>query len=118
MYSTEEIYRLQFDDEFFFEEGDKYCLVSMFGKEFQKRDLVNQANFCVLQILSAYKDNKIDKNTANHLINKVDALEYSEDMLGPERCIKKLNKEIIEDSLNIPFFNSLGVLCEDLYDYY
>ena len=118
MYSIEDIHRLQFDNKYFIEEGDKYCLVSLFGKELSQKDLKNQANFCILQIIRAYKENKIDKNTANHLINKVDALEYSEDMLGPERCIQKLNKEIIEDSLNIPFFNSLCVLCDDLYDAY
>ena len=104
------------DDSFRQREGDKYCLVSLQGRELSKRDLINQNNFCVLQTINAYKENKIDKNNANRILNKIDALVYAEDMLGVENLIKKLNREIIEEELHIPHFNYLCVICEDLYD--
>lgn len=115
MYSINQIQRLQLDNEFYEEENEKYCLVSLQGKILTNTDVSNQANFCILQILKAYKEKKIEKNYANFLINKIDAIEYSIDMLGVETVIKKLNKEIIEEELHIPFFNSLCVRCDDIY---
>ena len=115
MYSINEIQRLQLDNEFYEEENEKYCLVSLQGKILTNTDVLNQANFCILQTLKAYKEEKIEKNYANFLINKIEAIEYSIDMLGAEIVIKKLNKEIIEEELHIPFFNSLCVRCDDIY---
>ena len=119
MYSMSDIKRLQLDDDFYQSENDKYCLVSfsyITEQVLTKVDLKNQANFCVLQTIRAYKEEKIDKNRANFILNKIDALEYSEDMLGVEATINKLNKEIIGEELHIPFFNSLCVECGDLFD--
>lgn len=116
MYTIEEIARLQMSESFRESEGDKYCLISLQGRELSIKDAHNQANFCILQVINAYKDNKIDKNNANRIINKIDALVYSLDMLGADKVIYKLNKEVIEEELHIPFFNSICVLCEDLYD--
>ena len=118
MYSIEEVKRLQWDEEFFNEEGDKYCLVSIIGKDINSTDVENQANFCILKIINALKKDYISDLEANHLINKVDALEYSTDLLGPKRIIEKINKEIIEDELHIPHFNSLCVFCGDIYAVY
>ena len=115
MYSINQIQRLQLDNEFYEEENEKYCLVSLQGKILTNTDVSNQANFCILQTLKAYKEEKIEKNYANFLINKIEAIEYSIDMLGAETVIKKLNKEIIEEELHIPFFNSLCVRCDDIY---
>ena len=115
MYSINEIQRLQLDNEFYEEENEKYCLVSLQGKILTNTDVLNQANFCILQTLKAYKEEKIEKNYANFLINKIEAIEYSIDMLGAEIVIKKLNKEIIEEELHIPFFNFLCVRCDDIY---
>lgn len=118
MYSIEQIKKLQYDNDFYNQEGDKYCLVSLFGKELTSKDVENQANFCILQIINHLKKDFITKNKANFLINKIDAFEYSLDLLGPEKVIEKINKEIIEDELNIPHFNSLCVLCGEVYDSY
>ena len=116
MYSIEQIKRLQRDDSFYEEEGDRYCLVSLIGKDISPKDVENQANFCVLQIIEALKKDYITKKQANDLINKVDVFEYSIDLLGPERVIEKLNKEIIEVELHIPHFNLLCVVCGEFYD--
>lgn len=116
MYTLQQIKALQTNNDFFISEGDKYCLVSMIGRELSKEDVNNQANFCILQIIDAYKKNYLTSSQANDLINKVDVFEYSTDLLGPKKVIYKINKEIIEDSLHIPHFNSLCVLCGDLYD--
>ena len=119
MYSIEQIKRMQMDEEYFIEEGDRYCLVKIIPqKTFEKKDVENQANFCILQIIKALKEEFITKEKANELINKIDAFEYSVDMIGEERVIQKLNKEIIEQELHIPYFNSLCVLCSDVYDIY
>lgn len=115
MYSLSEIRKLQLNNEFYEEETDKYCLVSLQNKYLKEEDLKNQANFCVLQTIRAYKEKKIDKFRADFILNKIDAIEYSEDMIGIDMAIQKLNKEIIGDELHIPFFNSLCVRCDDLY---
>ena len=115
MYSMNDIQRLQLDEEFYQNENDKYCLVALENKHLALSDLQNQSNFCVLQTIQAYKEKKIDKNRANFILNKIDAIEYSENMIGIERAIEKLNKEIIGEELHMPFFNSLCIICEDLY---
>lgn len=119
MYSIKQIKEMQINEEYFINEGDKYCLVKIIPQKiFTKQDVENQANFCILQIIKALKEDLLSKEEANNLLNKIDALEYSTDMIGTERVIKKLNKEIIEEELHIPYFNSLCVLCSDLYDIY
>lgn len=116
LYTMDDIVRLQMDDSFRESEGDRYCLVGLQGRELSKKDLSNQANFCILQTINAYKEKKINNNDANRIINKIDALVYSEDMLGVKRVIEKLNNEIVEEELHIPHFNSLCILCGELYD--
>lgn len=116
MYSMTEIKKLQTDFQFRENQENKYCLVSLQGKTLSKKDVENQCNFCILQILTAYENEYIDARKANLLIETVETYEYTYDLLGPERTISKLNKEIISDSLRTPFFNSLCVICEDLYD--
>lgn len=116
MYSIEQIKRLQIDEDFYESEGDKYCLVSLAGKELSSKDVSNQANFCVLQVIRALKKDFLSSKEANDLINKIDVFEYSVDLLGPEKVIFKMNKEIVEKALHIPHFNSLCVLCGDLFD--
>lgn len=118
MYSIEEIKKLQLDDIFYENEMEKYCLVSLFGKEITNKDVENQANFCILQIIDALKKNYLTGKEANDLINKIDVFEYALDLLGPEKVISKLNKEIIEEELHISHFNSLCVVCGELYDDY
>jgi hypothetical protein len=115
MYSIEQIKRLQIDEDFYKHEGDKYCLVSLLGKEITKNDVENHINFCILQIINYLKKGFLSKKKANFLINKIDAFEYSLDLLGPEKVVEKLNKEIIEDEFHIPHFNSLCVLCGEVY---
>ena len=118
MYSIDEIKRLQLDEDFYEEEGDKYCLVSLIGKDISSKDVENHANFCILQIINSLKKNYLTAKKANDLINKIDAFEYSIDLLGPDKIVLKMNKEIIEDELHIPHFNSLCVLCGEVYDNY
>lgn len=115
MYTIDEIKQLQLNEEFYISEGDRFCLVSPQGKELNGQIMDNQAKFCVLQTLSAYKDGKIDKNQANYIIDKIDTIIYAVDMLGIEKVIDKLNKEVIEEELRIPFFNSICIDCDDLY---
>ena len=118
MYSIEEVKRMQSDEDFFYQEGEKYCLVSLFGRELTFDDVENQSNFCILQVIDAYKKNFLSSKEVNYIINKIDLFNYSKDLLGPERVIDKLNKEIIEEELHIPHFNSLSVICEEVYDSY
>lgn len=116
MYSISQIKELQINEDYLKQEEEKYCLVSLEGKTLTNEDVENQCNFCILQILNAYKKDYISSKKANDLINMVETFEYTTDLLGAEKTISKLNKEIITDNLNTPFFNSLCVLCEDLYD--
>ena len=118
MYSIDEIKRLQKDESFYEKEGDKYCLVSLIGKTLSEKHVENQANFCILQIINALKNNYLSGKEANSLINKIDALQYSTDLIGPDKVIEKLNKEIIEEELHIPHFNSLCIICSEIYDNY
>ena len=118
MYSIEQIKRLQYDEEYYEQEGDKYCLVSLLGKDITKKDVENQANFCILQIIKALIKNYLTGKKANDLINKVDVFEYSLDLLGPEKTIEKMNNEIIGKELHMPYFNSLCVICGEYFDNY
>lgn len=116
MYSINDIQRLQTDENFYLNESEKYCLVSIDNKSLTFNDVQNQCNFCILRIVRDYKNGFLDRDSANSLINKIDAFEYSKDMLGPEKVISKLNREIIQESLHVPYFNQLCVVCDDLYD--
>ena len=115
MYSIEEIQRLQTDEEFLIDEGDKFCLISPIGREITEDIVSNQAKFCVIQTINAYKENKIGKDLANYIINKIDAIVYSIDMLGCERVIQKLNVEVIQEELFTPHFDYICILCDELY---
>lgn len=115
MYSIEEIQRLQYDEEYYIDEGDRFCLISPIGREIGPQITSNQAKFCVLQTINAYKENKIGKDLANYIIDKIDAIYYSTDMLGYEQVIKKLNYEIMEEELNTPHFNYICISCDELY---
>ena len=54
----ETIINLQKDEKLLEKEGDKYCLVSLESKySFSKKDVENQANFAVIEIITAYKRN-------------------------------------------------------------
>lgn len=117
MYSISDVNRLQTDDEFFKSENEKYCLVSLRGKQITLKDVENQCNFCILTILTHYKKGFIEGHQANHLINVLETFEYSVDLLGPDTVINKINKEIISEQLNTPYFDQLCVLCDDLYDF-
>lgn len=116
MYSMADIKRLQVDSQFRENQENKYCLVSLQGKTLSKEDVENQCNFCILQVLNAYENKYISSREANVLIETIETYEYTYDLLGPDKIISKLNKEIMSDSLKTPFFNSLCVVCEDLYD--
>lgn len=114
MYTQKEIKLLQLDKAYRTAEQDRFCLVTMPFRDLTKKDVENQAKFCVLQVLDTYREDKIDSHEANRIINKIDALLYSCDMLGNDRIIVKLNKEIIEEELRMPYFNSLVIECDDL----
>lgn len=116
MYTQNEIKLLQIDKKYRNAEEDRFCLVTMPFRDLTKQDVENQAKFCVLQVLDTYRDKKINSNDANRIINKIDALLYAHDMLGSQRIIEKLNKEIIEEELRLPYFNSLVIECDDLND--
>jgi len=116
MYSINDIQRLQTDEEFFIAENERYCLISLENKILTYDDVQNQCNFCILRIVRDYKNGFLDRDSANDLINKIDAFEYSKDMLGPDKVISKLNREIVQESLRVPYFNQLCVVCDDLYD--
>lgn len=117
MYSMNEIHRLQTDEEFFIQENEKYCLVSLDGKDISLDDVKNQCNFIILTIITHLKRNFINPIKANRLIEELDALEYSASLIGFERTIKKINKEIVEGQLRTPYFNQLCIVCDDLYDF-
>lgn len=116
MYTQNEIKLLQIDKKYRNAEENRFCLVTMPFRDLTKQDVENQAKFCVLQVLDTYRDEKINSNDANRIINKIDALLYAHDMLGSQRIIEKLNKEIIEEELRLPYFNSLVIECDDLND--
>lgn len=117
MYTLNQIHQLQTDNQYLTQEENKYCLVSLIGKTLTTQDVTNQCNFTILQIIRALQNKNINKKTANFLINTLETYEYTTDMLGPDRTIQKINKEIIEQQLNTPHFHSLCIKCDDLYDY-
>lgn len=111
----ETIINLQKDEKLLEKEGDKYCLVSLESKHsFSKKDVENQSNFAVIEIITAYKRGFITGDEANTLINKIDTYEFSYDLLGPEKTIQKLNYEIIGEGLKMPSFHYLCVECDSL----
>lgn len=111
----ETIIKLQKDKKFLEKEGDRYCLVSLDSKhEFNKRDVENQSNFAVIEIITAYKRGFLGSDEANYLINKIDTYEFSYDLLGPEKTIQKINYEIIGEGLKMPSFHYLCVECDSL----
>lgn len=117
MYSINQVQQLQTNPQYLEQEENRYCLISLIGKQLTNKDVENQCNFTILQIIRALQNNNIDKHKANTLINTLETYEYTTNMLGPEKTIQKINKEIIETHLNTPYFNSLCIECEDLYDH-
>lgn len=115
MYTMDEIVRLQTDTEFRIDEGDRFCLVAADYREIDETTVSNQAKFCVLQTINGYKDGSLTKDQANYIINKIDAIVYSIDMLGAKRVIEKLNNEVIGEELCTPHFNYLCIECDELY---
>ena len=117
MYLKSEIDKLKLNDTFYENEGDKYCIVNLHqGYKVTSKDIHNHANFCILQLVRAYRENKIESYMFNKILDKIELFVYAEDILEHRQIIDKLNKEIIEEEFHIPYFNSLCILCEDLYD--
>ena len=116
MYTMNEIIRLQNDEDFLEQELNRFCLVEKKTEKIDSTIVSNQAKFCVLQVIGDYKQNKITRERANYIINKVDAIIYAEDMLGSQRIVEKLNKEVIGDELYVPFFDAVCIECGKLYD--
>ena len=117
MYSMNQIRELQTNQQYFEDESERYCLVSLQNKELTFKDVENQCNFCILRIITDYKRGVLDSDNANFLINKIDTFEYMKDFLGPQKTIHKLNSEIIQDGLHLPHFHQLCIVCDDLYDF-
>lgn len=118
MYSINDVKRMQQDEDYFFEQNERYCLISLSNRELDFDDVENQANFCILQTINAYKNGYLSPKDVNRIINKIDVFNYSKDLLGPDKVIDKLNKEIIEEELHTPHFNSLCIPMEEIYDSY
>ena len=118
MYSIDDVKRLQKDNDFFYEEGEKYCLISYQGRDLSLDDVENHCNFCIFQTIDAYKKGFLTPKDVNRIINKIDVFNYSKDILGADKVIFKLNQEIIGEELHTPHFNSLCVPMEELYDSY
>lgn len=116
MYSISQIQELQRNQAYFEDENEKYCLVSLQNKELNYKDVENQCNFCILRIINDYKRGLLSSQDANSLINKIETFEYMKDFLGPLKTIHKLNSEVVQEGLHLPFFNQLCVVCSDLYD--
>ena len=117
MYSINQVQQLQTNPQYLKQEENRYCLVSLIGKQLTTTDIENQCNFAILQIIRALQNKNITPQKANQLINTLETYEYTQDMLGPQKTIEKINKEIIEQNLNTPHFHSLCIKCDDLYDY-
>lgn len=118
MYSIDQIKRLQVDEDYYSTESNKYCLTQNFVKDnLTFQDVENHCNFCILRILNDYKNGFLSSDDANELIDQIDVFEYSKDLLGAPKVIDKLNREIIQERLHLPYFNQLCVKCDELYDF-
>lgn len=113
--SLEEIKRLQYDPDYLLEVSESICLIEFDADRINQRVFTTHINFVIVQIIISLNKEFIDGRLANHLLNKVDALFDSTDMLSFERIIQKLNSEIVEDMLGMPYFNKMAVMCDDLY---
>lgn len=117
MYSKTEIDRLKISENFLDEEENRYCIVALQGnRKLTVQDVHNHANFCILQLVRAYRNKNINVYDFDRILDKIDLFIYAIDMLGPNQVIDKLNKEVIGEEFHIHYFNSLCVVCEELYD--
>ena len=94
------------------------CLVEFDPNLINERTFTIHTNFIMVEILIALRNSYIDGTLANFLLNKVDALYDSTDMLSRETIIKKFNSEIVEDMLGVPYFNKLAVICKEYFNQY
>lgn len=113
--TIEEIKKLQYDPSFLSEVSESICLIEFDSDRINQRTFISHVNFVILQIIISLKKDFIDNGLANHLLNKVDALYDNTDLLPYERIMQKLNTEIVEDMLGIPYFNKMAIICDDLY---
>lgn len=114
-FSLQDIRDFQYNSEELDEIVNTICLVEFDPQLVNERNFIIHSNFIMIEILLALNNDILDKNTANHLLNKVDALYDSTDMLTMERIIQKFNSEIVEDMLGVPYFNKIAIMCDDLY---
>lgn len=114
-YSLEDIKGFQYNQTALKEAIEHICLVEFESSLINDSIFTIHINFVILEILQALKKQYIDAKTANFLLNKVDALYSATDLLSQEIIIKKLNSEIIEDFLGVPYFNKLAVNCDEYF---
>lgn len=114
-FSVQDVKNLQYHGDVLDELVERICLVEFDPQLVNEQNFIVHTNFIMLEILLYLRNDFLDKTTANHLLNKVDALYDSVDMLSMERIIQKLNSEIVEDMLGIPYFNKIAIKCDDLY---
>ena len=114
-FGIEEIKLLQIDTNYLNNIMESICLVEFDPQLVDDTTLNIHANFIIIEIILALQNDFIDDRTANHLINKVDALCDSVDMLTRERIIEKLNIEIVQDELRTPHFHKIAIMCDEIY---
>lgn len=113
--TLDDIRQLQINPQYLDTMAEDICLVEFDPQLVNNKTFVVHTNFIMIEILLALRKDFIDKNMANHLLNKVDALFDSTDVLTMERIIEKLNIEIVQDMLGVPYFHKIAILCDDLY---
>ena len=117
-YTIEDIKNLQYNQNILNDAINSICLLEFDSDLVNERTFIVHTNFVMLEILMALKKDFIDGVLANQLLNKVDALYDSTDLLSREVIIQKLNSEIIEGMLGVPFFNKIAVLCDEHFTGY
>lgn len=114
-YNLDDIKGFQYNNMALEKAIDEICLVEFDADLINDITLDTHTNFIMLEILRALKKQYIDAKTANFLLNKVDALYSATDLLSQEKIIKKLNSEVIEEFLGVPYFNKLAVNCDQYF---
>lgn len=111
MYSRQDVTLLTIKNDYYYNECEKYCLLSP-EKAFYTIDILHtHANFVILYAIGQHREHIIQEYELNSIYDKVEALLFAEDMLGIKRVIEKLNKEILEDLLHESDFNYVCVRC-------
>ena len=111
---VEDIHRMRADPAYLDEVYESMCLLEFNTEHVNEKNFIVHVNFVMVSILIALKKDYIGGSLANHLLNKVDALYDSTDMLPFERIIQKLNSEIVEDMLGVPYFNKIAIMCDEI----